>query len=877
LSRRDIKLVFPLRLPYKGPNKEACVQRMFQCVAVVLCLQAALCLSSRADGFTNIISGVSTNVSGYYVVGEADSFNYLEINSGGALMSLAGLLADQSSSSNNSALITGSNSLWNCTGGIAIGENGSGNQLTITNGGHLNSVGGYIGDGIQADSNEVIVTGSDSVWNNGNNNYLIVGNGGSGNQLLILDGAQVISNTRLFVGGNLGDYQGSNNTLMVSGVNSLFTTSASLFVGSGPGNKLVISNGAMFTCVAATVGFNEGTFNGVVFATSSNNAVSITGSNTVWNNSGSLAFGLFGGSNQLTISAGAVVSNTWVVVGGSVLASNNSAVIDGVGTLWNCNGYLDWGDSSSGNGLTVTNGARINTTGVSIGGGSSNQVVVTGNNTVWENTGSLLFGEAGSDNQLQILSGAQILGNSGVALSYSGGSSNVLIVSGPNSQLINGGSFSMGNYMSSGAGNRLVVSNGAKFTCGSAVVGSNNLVLVTGSNTVWSNNGSLQFSSYGVNNQFIADAGAAVSNGDCYIGNYSTARNNAVLVSGTGTTWNAGCVYIGGSSGNSLVLSNSAAMNDSCINISGGPSNQVVVTGNNTICNASTVTVAGCCPTGMLRIRNGGQMLGNLYASIDSYDTANGVIVADSGSRWAGIGQLIVGVSGDGGHLLISNSGIVQAAQATVGIVGLSNTVTIVNGGELIVTNSLGNALLTLPHGTIVLSDGTVMGNSITISNQSQITGCGTITGDIKNFGTLTVTCLGGTLTLNGIVTNNGTIIATNNADFEFFGPVVNNGTIDVVNGYAHFPGGFVNHGTYVDAGSVLKPPGLNFSGADVVISFGCVSGKTYAVEYTDDLASSNWLVLAGDILGNGGYTQFPDTGAASLTQRFYRVHLTLP
>jgi hypothetical protein len=200
-----------------------------------------------------------------------------------------------------------------------------------------------------------------------------------------------------------------------------------------------------------------------------------------------------------------------------------------------------------------------------------------------------------------------------------------------------------------------------------------------------------------------------------------------------------------------------------------------------------------------------------------------------------------------------------------------------VNGSALVITNNLGGALLTLSHGTIFLSSGSVIADSIIISNQSQITGCGTITGSIKNFGTITVTCPGGTLTLNGIVTNNGTIIATNNADIEFLGPVVNNGTIDVVNGYAHFLGGFVNHGTYRDAGTVLKMPNLGFAGADAIISFGSVSGKIYAVEYTDNLILSNWVALANCVTGNGGVMQFNDTGAATVTQRFYRVHLTLP
>ena len=75
----------------------------------------------------------------------------------------------------------------------------------------------------------------------------------------------------------------------------------------------------------------------------------------------------------------------------------------------------------------------------------------------------------------------------------------------------------------------------------------------------------------------------------------------------------------------------------------------------------------------------------------------------------------------------IANGAIVRG-QMLVGEIGSdgSNQVTILNGGTLIVTNSLGNAPLVLSQtASITLEDRGVIGNNILISNLCQITGYG--------------------------------------------------------------------------------------------------------------------------------------------------------
>src|SRR5207244_3627160 len=88
------------------------------------------------------------------VVHNSDYFNYV---------------AWARSSSNNTVMVTGSNSAWHCGGELAIGYSGSRNSLTIGAGGRVINPSGHshhIGYQIGANENRVLVTGAGSVWSN---------------------------------------------------------------------------------------------------------------------------------------------------------------------------------------------------------------------------------------------------------------------------------------------------------------------------------------------------------------------------------------------------------------------------------------------------------------------------------------------------------------------------------------------------------------------------------------------------------------------------------------------------------------------------------------------------------------------------------------
>ena len=56
-------------------------------------------------------------------------------------------------SSNSAVLVTGAGSVWSNGGDLVIGDLGSGNNLTITNGGQVVDAHGYIGWDINASNN----------------------------------------------------------------------------------------------------------------------------------------------------------------------------------------------------------------------------------------------------------------------------------------------------------------------------------------------------------------------------------------------------------------------------------------------------------------------------------------------------------------------------------------------------------------------------------------------------------------------------------------------------------------------------------------------------------------------------------------------------
>jgi T5SS/PEP-CTERM-associated repeat protein len=235
--------------------------------------------------------------------------------------STGGVIGFDTNSSGNSVVVTGSGSIWRSTGDVVIGYSGMGNRLEVSNGGTVSNgvvsyaggvSGGIIGFNAGSTDNSVLVTGIGSRWISGGD--LFVGFNGAGNSMVISNGG-IIANSQVNFGGVLGwGSTSSNNSVLVTGSNSLWTNSGDLYLGyDGSSNSLVISNGGKVADGNGYIGHIN---------TSSNNSVLVTGAGSLWSNSGSL---MIGASNTLTVANGGTV----VAVGGIT----NSGTLTGNGTI----------------------------------------------------------------------------------------------------------------------------------------------------------------------------------------------------------------------------------------------------------------------------------------------------------------------------------------------------------------------------------------------------------------------------------------------------------------------------------------------------------------------------------------------------------------
>jgi T5SS/PEP-CTERM-associated repeat protein len=352
---------------------------------------------------TNIISGVASNWVSNYLVGSNTLADALLVQNGGALFDKAGFVGYETGSSNNSVLVIDSGSVWSNSFMLTVGYSSGGNSLVISNGGRAVSgvdqgPSAYVGFNSSSSNNSVVVTGTGSRWNE--TFTLFVGCSGAGNQLLINDGGRV-HNRASQVGYNSS---GGSNSVVVSGTGSVWSNDDTVSVGySGAGNSLLISNSGQVINYSASgeyciVGYNS---------SSSNNSAVVSGPGSVWSMGGTagLLIGSSGGGNGLVIGDDGQVIDAQAVVGGD--SGGNSVTVTGAGSVWSNAGTLWLGYSGSGNSLTVSNGGQVvNSTGyVGYNPGVSDDGVRVLDGGMWRSS-ILYIGDFGSSNSLVIGGGS---------------------------------------------------------------------------------------------------------------------------------------------------------------------------------------------------------------------------------------------------------------------------------------------------------------------------------------------------------------------------------------------------------------------------------------------------------------------------------------
>ena len=154
------------------------------------------------------------------------------------------------------------------------------------------------------------------------------------------------------------------------------------------------------------------------------------------------------------------------------------------------------------------------------------------------------------------------------------------------------------------------------------------------------------------------------------------------------------------------------------------------------------------------------------------------------------------------------------------------------------------------------------------INSGGTLTGCGSITGNLLNNGTVIANC-GGTLAINGNVTNNGTMQFLNGSGLAVTGTFVNNGLLDLLTGAQALPVNFINNGTVLLATNIVVQ---NFSliAGNISLTIQGYDGHTYQLQRTASLAPASWQNVGPSQDGANAPLIFSDTPNGS--QNFYRV-----
>jgi T5SS/PEP-CTERM-associated repeat protein len=899
-------------------------------IGCFLFLTASARAQFTASYQTNIISGVTTNWWGSYIVGSNTICDQLQIVNAGKLSYCLSYVGYGANASNNSVVVSGSGSVWG-NFDLFIGRYGSFNTLTISNGGAVYSSSSNVGlgDAWSSSSNTALVTGSGSVWSS--SNVLWVGYYGPFNTLVISNGGVVYNSGS----GVLGEGDNSGwNTVLVTGSGSVWSNMGSLYVGdwSAFNTLKVVDGGAVYTAGDA---YLDRHFCGC-------NTALVDGGGSVWSNNGSLYIGRPGFWNTLTISNGGVVCNAYGFVGYNSDSCGNTVRVSGAGSIWNNRSDLYigyWGAIS--NALTVASGGSVQASNIFIGDGCPNQLVLAsgtvaacslavggGGLTIWGyyqscsslsgcgtvsasviNNGTISADSSGAtltftksvlNNGTLTASGGGILDFYGPVLSlgtanFAGGQAifrSVFLTpySGTNSWMYTGdGDWADSNHWSlaqapsdsqsavyltnaasktvtvnaatlaasprsvtnfsvtvaapGGSTNTLKVDNtgmGVPFTAVNLNVGSGGMIELT--------NAALTVGMMGTGS-FVVDGEVRVASGMVVSG---SATNFTVGQGGTGTltlsggSLQAGRVSLGGTgssrgalvlsaaqatltndlrvgetgSGNRLVISGGTVLSDYFGYLGynyGSSSNSVLITGLGSVwSNRYSLYVGEYGAFNTLTISNGGAVYAgtNVYLGYNSSSSNNTVLVSGTGSVWSNGYSLYVGFSGKGNSLIISDGGAVCArANVYLGYNSSSSNNTMLVSGT--------GSVWSNPYSLYVGNYGAF--NALTISN-----------GGVVVASTLVVN------PTNSLKLDAGTVIAAN-------GLAISNNAV--------LQGSGVLQGNTILAGTVS--PG---NSAGIITNAGSLTVQPSAV-LNFDLGTNNDLVVVTGNLTLGGTLNVGDAG----------------
>lgn len=220
----------------------------------------------------------------------------------------------------------------------------------------------------------------------------------------------------------------------------------------------------------------------------------------------------------------------------------------------------------------------------------------------------------------------------------------------------------------------------------------------------------------------------------------------------------------------------------------------------------------------------------------------------------------------------------VDSSQVGTVVLAGSNSVSgdvSVDGGTLAVSAStLGcKELEARAAATLQLSNGAVSGD-VMIDAGGFLRGCGTINGSLTNNGSVVIDCPWG-LHLNGSTINNGAMILLSGASLVTNSRFTNNGLLDLLTSTGTvLPAEFINNGTVVYPGDV-RIHNLSRTGITFTMTVESFTSHYYQLQKSFTLTVPQWVSIGGPVAGSTGDDIVLTDSGATGSQAFYRIQVS--
>lgn len=220
------------------------------------------------------------------------------------------------------------------------------------------------------------------------------------------------------------------------------------------------------------------------------------------------------------------------------------------------------------------------------------------------------------------------------------------------------------------------------------------------------------------------------------------------------------------------------------------------------------------------------------------------------------------------GMFSMSGGTMLLASNLTVGGVGNSIGQAVSSGGSILVTNAAGSAAVSVPNGNFTLSAGRLTTDMLLLTNS---TGQFALQGGTVD--TKSTSVANGQPFVVGDGVHTAELHLSGGTHFFANGLVISNNAS--LTGCGTIVGQISNYGLIAtNCGVVLVQPTITrvgHTGSTVTVSFTSVVGQSYYLEYKNHLTDLSWTSVAGPAAGTGTNLSLSDT-SATVPTRFYHV-----